>query len=381
MADAEGRAEGAEGAAAVLARSRSTLRTSVVRPVGSVATRLLEPLDRAASPAAAAFNRSLGQYFGTVTGLQLLVLITTVLALFAAPLWAPYIVGNYLYTLAIACVWAIFAMAWDVQSGYTGYISFGHSALSGAAGYATALLVVNVGPNLPLWVTIPVSVLAALVVGLVVGLPALRLQGPYFSLITFVAVLLFYRLTIGFSEFLGGETGFQEVQAFTYDPTLRFYYMLVPMLLVAVGLTFVARSNVGMVFVAIRENESAVAAAGLNPTAFKLWSFVMSAIPMGIGGVLLAHFSGNVTPSSFVVVNNSIEMIAMAVLGGIGSVLAPIGGAFLFVILRDEVLHGVGHSLRYFTLWMVVLAVLVFARDGVIRRLWHAIGAIGGDSE
>lgn len=364
-----------------LARAGTTVRGSVLAPLGRLLVVLLTPVERAFRPLADLYNRSLGPFLGTITGLQLVLLVGAVTALVTVPRWAPPLDGNYLYTLALACIWAVFAMGWDVQSGYTGYISFGHSALSAAAGYTTALLAVNVSPDLSMWITIPLSVATALLLGLLVGLPTLRLRGPYFSLITFVAVLLFYRLTIGFSETLGGETGFQRIEVFTYDPTMRYYYVLVPMLLVAVVLTVIARSNVGMVLVAIRENESAVSAAGLNPTTFKLFSFALSAITMGIGGVLLAHFGGNVDPATFVVVDNSIEMIAMAVLGGMSSILGPVGGAFLFVVLRDELLHGFGHSVRWIGLWLLVLAVLVFARHGLFRILWHAIGSIGGDRE
>ncbi|WP_265110448.1 branched-chain amino acid ABC transporter permease [Halosolutus halophilus] len=361
---------------------RSTVQQTILGPSGRVVARALTPIDRALQPGANHFNRLFGRYVGDVTGLQLGVLLVSLVALVAAPAWAPLLAGNYMRTLTLACIWAIFAMGWDIQSGYTGYISFGHSVLSAAAGYTTALLVVNVSPDLGLVVTIPMSILAALVVGLLIGLPSLRLSGPYFSLVTFVSVLLFYRLTIGFSETLGGENGFQAVEVFTWDFTVRYYYMLVPMLLIAVALTFVARSNVGMVLVAIRENERAVAAAGLNPTKFKLWSFALSSITMGIGGVLLAHFGGNVDPATFVVVDRSIEMIAMAVIGGMSSVLGPIGGAFLFVLLRDEVLRlWFGHSTRWLVLWFLVLLVLVFARNGLFRWFWHTVGSIGGDRE
>ncbi|WP_246999122.1 branched-chain amino acid ABC transporter permease [Halosolutus gelatinilyticus] len=365
-----------------LGRLRSTVQRSILAPSGQAVARALAPIDRALQPAANGFNRLLGSYVGEVTGLQLGLLVASLLALVAAPAWAPLLAGNYMRTLTLACIWAIFAMGWDVQSGYTGYISFGHSALSAAAGYATALLVVRVSPELGFAVTIPLSILAALAFGLLIGLPSLRLSGPYFSLVTFVAVLLFYRLTIGFSETLGGENGFQAVEVFTWDFTMRYYYMLVPMLGVAAALTVVARSNVGMVLVAIRENESAVSAAGLDPTKFKLWSFALSSITMGIGGVLLAHFGGTVDPSTFVVVDRSIEMIAMAVVGGMSSVLGPIGGAFLFVLLRDEVLRlWFGHSTRWIVLWVLVLLVLVFARDGLFRWGWHALGSVGGDRE
>lgn len=367
-----------------LGDAAGTVRQQVLLPIGQALDQLLAPIDRVLEPAANAYNRSLGQYFGTMTGLQFALIVGSVVALLTAGVWAPMVGpllgGGLLRTLALASIWAIFAMSWDIQSGYTGYISFGHSVLSGAAGYTTALLIVHVDPGLSIWVTGSVSVLAALVIGLLVALPTLRLEGPYFSLITFVAVLLFYRLTTAFSS-LGGIPGFGQPDVFTWDPVMRYYYMAIPMLLIALGLTFMARSNLGMILVAIRENESAVSAAGINPTKFKVWSFALSSIPMGIGGVLLVGFTGNVDPDTFVIVDNSIEMIAMAVIGGMSSILGPLGGAFLFEFLNHQLFHGYSTPVRYLFLWGLVLLVLVFARDGLFRMIWHRLGAVGGESE
>jgi branched-chain amino acid transport system permease protein len=102
---------------------------------------------------------------------------------------------------------------------------------------------------------------------------------------------------------------------------------------------------------------------------------------MGIGGVLLAHFQAGVDPQTFLVVNNSIEMIAMAVIGGMSSILGALGGAVTFVLLRDEFLLGFGDQGRWLALWLLVLGVLVFARQGLFRIVWHLLGALGGDEE
>jgi branched-chain amino acid transport system permease protein len=337
------------------------------------------PIDQLLQPLANVYNRLVGDYFGEMNGLQFVLIFGTAAALLTAPFWGSF---GLVRAMTVAAIWAVFAMSWDIQSGYTGYISFGHSVLSGAAGYTTAMLIHNVNPELSMMITIPVSILAALVVGLLVALPSLRLTGPYFSLITFVAVLIFYRLIPSFSQYTGGETGIQSVPVFTYDPVARYYYMIVPMLLIAVVLTLIARSNIGLILMSIRENEAAVNAAGINATKFKIFSFALSSIPMGIGGVLLVHFGGGVDPSTFIVVDRSIEMIAIAVLGGMSSILGPLGGAFFLIVLRDYILTDIanlGSSIRWTVFWALVLLVLVFARDGLFRKLWHALDRLGGD--
>ncbi len=189
-----------------------------------------------------------------------------------------------------------------LQSGYTGYISFGHSALSGAAGYTTGLLVLHLNPELSLFVTVPLSILATTVLGLAIAVPSLRLRGPYFSLVTFVTVLLTYRLTK--AQVLATACG-ASASTVHLRPDAAVHMVVVPMLAVAATLTYVGRSDVGTVLVAIRENEDAVSAAGVDPTKFKLWSFVLSAVPMGIGGVLLAHVNAGVDPQTFVIVDNA----------------------------------------------------------------------------
>lgn len=337
------------------------------------------------------FNDWVGDHFGHLTGRQFLVLTLGLLGILFFPYWAQNVFPvTYIHTAALACVWAIFAMSWDFQSGFTGYISFGHSVLSGSAAYAAAMLLTHVDPEMNFHVVAIVAIVVALVVGLLVALPSLRLEGPYFSLITFVAVLLLTRLIGAFGEWTNGELGLRINRNIQWapgatEPFARYYLMLFPMLLVGIVLVYLARSNTGLILTAIRENEPAVSAAGLNPTKFKLWSFVVSSIPMGLGGVLLLVFYGSVDPSTFVIVDNSIEMIAMAVIGGMASILGPLFGAFLFVFLADQLLEGLlewaplfHEGQQWVVLWIVVLFILVFARNGIFRWLWSVLG---GDAE
>ncbi len=320
-------------------------------------------------------------HFGAVTRIQLGLLLVIVLALLSAPVWG----GNLLFVLALGSIWAILAMGWDIISGHTGYISFGHSALSGGGAYAVALALTYVSADIPFVVTLGLSVLAAFTIGMLFALPSLRLKGPYFSLMTLLAVLILYRLAYPFNQYTGGELGLRVprfsdvafVSGLASASVVRYYIALLTMMAIAVGLLYVSRSNVGMVFVAIRDNERAVEAAGLDTTKFKLWAFTLSSIPMGIGGAYLGHFYGNVDPSTVLLIDRSIEMIVMSAIGGMGSILGPIFGAMLFVFLRDEfLLHTIDLSStqRWVALWFIAGVLLLYARDGIFRRFWHWIG-------
>ena len=312
------------------------------------------------------------RHFGPATHIQLGMLAAVLLALLTAPMWG----RPYLFVLTLGCIWAILAMGWDIISGHTGYISFGHSALSGAGAYAMALTLNHVNPDLPLLVTLLLSVVAAWAIGMAFALPSLRLRGPYFSLMTLLAVLILYRLAYPFAGLTGGELGL-SVPPLIADRVMRYYLSLGTMVLIAVGLLYVSRSNVGMVLVAIRDNEEAVEAAGLDTTKFKLWAFTLSSIPMGIGGAYLGHFFGNVDPETLLLIDRSIEMIVMSAIGGMGSILGPVFGAMLFVFLRDEfLLHTIDLSStqRWVVFWALAGLLLLYAREGIFRRHWHWLG-------
>lgn len=317
------------------------------------------------------------EFLGEPNRYQIGAVSAAVLALLTLPFWA----AQYLYVFALASIWAIFGMGWDIISGHTNYISFGHSALSGAAAYTTGMLVYNVDPGLSMAVTFPLSVLAAVLVGLLFAVPTLRLEGPYFSLITLLGVLVMTQLVYIYGAYTGGELGITSVETFTYDFTVMYYYSLLPMLLIGAVLTVVSQSNVGRILRAIGENEEAIESSGIDTTKFKLWAFLLSSITMGIGGAMLAHFYGNVDPTTMLVIDRSLEMVAIAVLGGMGTVAGPIGGAFVFVFLRDEVLTAFGSTGRWLSLWLLVLLFLVFMREGIFPYIWSKLGSIGGSTD
>ncbi|MFB6172361.1 MAG: branched-chain amino acid ABC transporter permease [Haloarculaceae archaeon] len=305
---------------------------------------------------------------------QTAALVIWILGMLTLPVWGKSVI----YVAAFANIWAIFAMGWDIISGHTGYISFGHSFISGTAAYTTAILIYVVDPNMSIYITFPLSVVMAVVAGLVFGVPSLRLRGPYFSVITFVAVLLAVKAVYVFSKYTNGELGISGVSVLSYNNTNLFYLTLFPMLLIAVGLVLVSKSNIGTILLAIRDNEPAVEAAGLDTTKFKIWGFVISSVAMGIGGTMLAHFYGNVQLSSFLVTDRSIEMIAMAVIGGMGTILGPIAGAYLLVLLRDSFFRiFLGPNARWIALWVVVLVIIVSSPEGLFRRFWRFLGYIG----
>lgn len=295
--------------------------------------------------------------------------------------------------MAGALFFAVFAMSWDMASGYTGEISFGHALFFAVGGYTAGMLNIHSGID-PL-LAIPVGAIAAAVVGLLIGAPSLRLEGPYFSLITLVVPLILLRIFIIFPDWTGGGRGLIAADAERTVPTLAFdpiMNYLIALALFLVSLTvflIITRSNTGEILTAIRENPEAVAAAGLNPAKYKLFAFVVSGLIGGLAGALFVFtLSGSATPGSLLGLVISIEVIVAAVLGGIGTITGAALGGLVFFLLRDTltqmefivpVLNQGIKEMAFLVFGVITLLFLFFLPEGLVRRFWMIVGRFVGD--
>jgi len=289
-----------------------------------------------------------------------------------------------LMQVAGAFYFGMFAMSWDTVSGYTGQISFGHGFFFALGGYTSALLNLTYGLD-PL-LAIPFGVVAAALGGVIIGVPALRLRGPYLSLVTLVAPQVLLSVFILFSGVFGGELGLPSpanvLGVGLGDPVLVYYVAFALFTGILALLLAVTRSNAGAVFTAIREDEDAVSAAGLNPAKFKTFAFVLSAAVGGLAGAMLVHTPvGNPQPSQLLTTQVSIEVIIAAILGGMGTIVgAAIGGMVVFLL--PEYLNTVDYVIPVldapvseidFLLFAVISLLLLFVLPGgILRAVIHA---------
>jgi len=241
-------------------------------------------------------------------------------------------------TVASAYFMAMFAMSWDAVSGYTGQISLGHGVFFTAGGYTSTLLNLEFGFD-PL-VTIPFGVLAAVLAGLLIGIPTLRLRGPYFALVTLIAPLILLRIFVVYSDVLGGTTGLtrpDQLFGLEASDAIVTYYVAFGLFVVVLGaLLAVTRSDAGAVFTAIRQSEEAVSSAGLNPAKFKIFAFTLSAAVGGLAGAAFVHLPiGSPTPSSLLTLFVNVEIIIAAMIGGVGTIVGAAIGGMLLVLLRE----------------------------------------------
>jgi len=287
-----------------------------------------------------------------------------VLALLIA---APF-VGIYPVFIMKALCYAIFACAFNLLLGYTGLLSFGHAAFMGSAAYATGWIVRNAGlsPELGL---LGGMVLAALL-GLVVGLIAIRRQGIYFAMVTLAMAQMVYFVCLQ-APITGGEDGMQGVprgKLFGLLPLgndLAMYFFVL-LLFVAVFLFIirVVHSPYGQVLKAIRENEPRAVSLGYQVDRYKLLAFVLSTAIAGLAGGLKTLVLGFATLSD-VHWSLSGEVVLMTLLGGLGTFAGPVVGAFTIVGLQDYLADRVGSWVTVIIGAIFVVCVLAFRRGFV----------------
>jgi branched-chain amino acid transport system permease protein len=272
------------------------------------------------------------------------------------------------YTLRIlilANVFVIFAVSWDFISGYTGQINFGHALFFGVAAYSTALLGKHLG--LQPWATIPIGALVAVGAGVLMCLPALRLRGPYLSLVTLAFPLILLGVIKAFPDFTGGEHGISGLPALA-DSRVGEYYIALPIMIVSVFIMWKltdaksALVRTGIIFHAIREDEIAARASGINTIRYKMLAFAVGGFFAGIAGGLYAHFLRIAGPSSLDMML-SFQAIIWTVFGGIVSIYGAVVGVYILYPLME--LLRVIPELRILIFAVIVIVILLFMPEGI----------------
>ncbi|MEW6111038.1 MAG: branched-chain amino acid ABC transporter permease [Thermodesulfobacteriota bacterium] len=280
-------------------------------------------------------------------------------ALVLLPLYTqdPYI----LRILILTSVFAIFAASWDLLSGFTGQMNFGHALFFGVAAYTSGLI--NVHFKIPHFFTIPVGALAAVLTGLIVGIPCLRLRHTYLALTTLAFPLILMGVVFAIPDVTGGELGVSGLDRLSGSRVHDYYITTVLMLVLCFIMWKITDSKTGIILHAIREDELACRTAGINTTRYKLMAFCLSGFFAGIAGGLYAHIMRTVGPSTLEV-SMSFQVIIWSVFGGVASIYGPIAGVFI-LFPAAEVLR-VWPEWRMLIFALLVLLTLLFMPEGMI---------------
>ena len=306
----------------------------------------------------------------------------TALALIAVPFVLPHLDAPP-NTVNRILVWGLFGIGFDILFGYTGLLSFGQSALYGTGGFVAAYLLTRAG--FPHVITaLVIGMIAAAVVGYLVGLIALRRTGIYFAMITIAIAEVFFFVEFNpLSEWTGGENGLPGVPTPSLDlgfTQLHFTtgWALYPFLAACyfIGIVValrIVRSPVGAVLRAIRENPLRAAAVGHNIHAYKLTAFVIAAAYAGFAGGLLGVMQAFMPPDAFMF-ETSGQLVMQTAIGGRGTLFGPLVGAAVWLFLQDFLQSTLDLGATWKLVLGLVFVVLVcFLRQGIIgglRDLW-----------
>lgn len=277
----------------------------------------------------------------------------------------PYLYGDpyVLRILTMTCIFAIFAASWDLLAGYTGQVNFGHALFFGAGAYTSALMSLKLG--ITPWATVWAGAAVAALFGFVVGYLCLRLRGSYLSLATLAFPLIALGLLFAFPGFSGGELGISGLRRMVLSPTANYYVAALSMLVIVFGLWLLADSRFGIVLHAIRDDEVAARASGINTVRYKLTVFAISAAAAGFSGALFAHYLRVAGPSSLEVAL-SFQVVIWGIFGGVATVYGPVAAVFILYPLTEWLgsFRAFG-ELRLLIFAVIVLLVLLFMPRGL----------------
>ncbi|MHA2283251.1 MAG: branched-chain amino acid ABC transporter permease [Promethearchaeota archaeon] len=323
---------------------------------------------------------------------------------------------TFIRTLSLALIFCIFAASWDFLTGIAGQISFGHAIFFGIAGYLCAyfikyqnwvanfiflfvamffcLLIIFkkkrlyilvfflLGGDLlfvafmfvvyllsPILLAIITGAVGAVFFGLIIGIPSLRLKGPYLALGTLAFNLILLKLFLmgSLANIFFGSEGIPAVPKLSNEPTVEFYILLISMIISFIVLIQLAKSKFGTVLKAIRDDETGADASGINTTNYKIYAFMISAFFAGLAGAFYALYIGAVNPTGNYGQLNSFLVIIMASLGGLATISGSAVGAFFFIILEFTLIEA--GLLNWVQLLFAIILIIVvrFTERGILQ--------------
>ena len=318
-------------------------------------------------------------------GLPYLAEIIVALVLIASPFVLPSI-GGTPDTLSRILIWGLFGLGFDLIFGFTGLLSFGQSVFYGSGGFiASYLLVSHTIPNV--FLALVIGLIGAALIGLVVGVLALRRSGIYFAMITVAFGEMFFFLENSvLYPFTGGENGLPNVpkpslgwpgfQISFADPWAMYGLLAVIFLIGFIIARRIVASPFGHVLTATRDNPMRARAVGHDIQRYKLTVFVIAAAYAGLAGGLEGTLQGYMSPEAFTF-DTSGQLVMQTVIGGAGTLLGPLVGGALWLYLRNELQSALSLGAAWkLVLGLVFVILIMFLRRGIVggvADLWHLV--------
>jgi branched-chain amino acid transport system permease protein len=294
-----------------------------------------------------------------------------------------------LYVINHIGIAAIGAIGLNILIGYTGQISLGHGAFFGVGAYAAAILATAVG--FPFWLSVICAGLITALVGMVFGIPSVRLKHLYLVIATLAGQFILQYLFVQWDTLTKGPEGILLPRATLFGLNVKgdraFYYVIFVCFMI---MTWIAvnliRTRYGRAFIAIRDNDRAAEGMGIPIFRYKLLSFAISSFYAGFAGGLSAYYIGGITPEPYTLML-SIEFIAMIIIGGLGSIPGAVFGAIFITLLNEVLTHATGFfmnipaltkiaitiaPLREFVFGLAIVLFIIFEPRG-LAEVWRII--------
>jgi branched-chain amino acid transport system permease protein len=294
--------------------------------------------------------------------------ILTIAVILAIAALLPLGVSGYvLGLLTVAYYFGVFSMAWDLLFGFANEVNFGPTFLVGLGAYTAGILDNRYG--LPIPVCVALGTLAAVVGGVVLALPALRMSGPYFGLTTLVAVLLLQNLVIVFAGLTGGEIGLTVPDVISISGPVNYWIALAFMVASGSVLYVLSRSAAGLILQASGQDRIQAGALGFNVVKHKLFAFFVSALFSGLAGALLVFYLGTASVGTLIDITVGVQIIIAAILGGRRTIIGAAIGA-IFLIAMAEALRSTGELATFIVSAIALLVVMLFPNGfmGMLSR-------------
>ena len=283
----------------------------------------------------------------------------------------PWGLGVYhQHIMIVSLFYVMMAASWNLLAGYTGQVSFGHAAFAGIGAYASGILAAKAGVN-P-WVGVAAGTLLAAIFGFLLGILCLKLGGIYLSLTTLGFSEILHIIINNEYEITRGTMGLQVPGLLSEYSKLAYFYIFLAGALLTLGVVYrLIHSNLGLNFRAVQNDERAAASLGVDVVKVRVLAFTVSSALAGMAGALYGHYLLLITPQ-IPSLDQQFLVLSMTVIGGLGSFVGPVIGAFGLEILSEYIrAYGEYHVLAF---GLVALAVARFAPRGLVgifRSVWE----------
>lgn len=276
-------------------------------------------------------------------------------------------------TLCLSVIWAIMGLGWNIIGGYAGQVSNGHAMYFAVGAYVGALGLEWFA--LSPWITMWFGVVLCMGVAFIIGYPLLRLRGHYFAIAT-MAIVECVRIIFTNWNLIGGATGISFYQkklpslyTLQFANRVPFYYICLAFMLAFIIFSrFMEKSKFGYYCRAIKANQDSAESAGVNSTYYKRWAYMISAGIVSIGGALYAQYIQYIDPASLLPLSNSMLIVLVVVMGGIGTIWGPVLGAFIMTFINQyaRALFNQLSGLNLFIYGVLVIFIVLFLPKGII---------------